>query len=436
MPVRRALSVACLLAVAAAPLALASPVGAAATAPYDTGRTSRVSISTTEAQGNGQVSRPYYPTQPVSLSRSGRYVTFTSTSSNLVPGDANGAGSDVFVRDRSNGTTTLVSRDEQGRQGDRSEDDCSDGICRFAGESLVSADGRVVAFTMQHAQDGADKDDLYVRDLQTGTSRELTTYARVLLAGISSSGRHVLGTSTSRYTNDTSVLLWDTVAGTRRLLARGESVYAGDVSDDGRYATYTKGGLDSAGRYAVRVYRQDLQSSAERLVSVARGGAVENGNSSRPSMSANGRFVAFSSWSSNLVAGDTNGKYDVFVRDLVAGTTRRVSVSSSGAQGNSASYPQSISDDGRYVAFTSAASNLVTSDTNARPDAFVRDTVGNRTRRVSVSSSGAQADVGSANPAISGDGLHVAFTSRATNLVPGDTNGQDDVFVRDAAPFG
>jgi len=114
-----------------------------------------------------------------------------------------------------------------------------------------------------------------------------------------------------------------------------------------------------------------------------------------------------------------------------AGDTTRVSVASDGAQGNDYSYSPSISADGRYVAFDSSASNLVSGDTNGARDVFVHDRQGGGTTRVSVTSDGAQGGTGSWNPSISADGRYVAFYSGASNLVSGDTNGTDDVFVHD-----
>lgn len=156
-----------------------------------------------------------------------------------------------------------------------------------------------------------------------------------------------------------------------------------------------------------------------------------NSASYEPSVSADGRYVAFTSYASNLVAGDTNGALDVFVRDRSANTTTRVSVSSSGAQGNGGSEQPSISENGRYVAFTSYADNLVARDSNLTYDVFVRDLLRRTTVRVSVSSSEAAGNDRSLRPAISADGRYVAFESRASNLVGRDTNGRTDIFVRD-----
>ena len=173
------------------------------------------------------------------------------------------------------------------------------------------------------------------------------------------------------------------------------------------------------------------QSGITIRMSVSSSGKQANGYSHYPSISANGRYVAFESDASNLVANDTNAQRDVFVRDRIAKTTTRVSTSSTGTQSSGGSAYASISSDGRYVAFNSAASNLVPNDTNAVPDVFVRDTVANTTIRASVSSIGAQGNGRSAFAAISQDGRHVAFESNASNLVDGDSGGWTDIFVHD-----
>jgi len=170
-----------------------------------------------------------------------------------------------------------------------------------------------------------------------------------------------------------------------------------------------------------------------RMASVTPTGDPGNGESdAAPSISSNGRFVAFASEASDLVPGDTLGNRDVFVRDMVAGTTTRVSVRSNGAEANGSSESPAISGDGRYVAFASGASNLVNGDTNENSDVFVHDRQTGMTRRVSVSTDETQAlGGGSEDPSISSAGGSVVFTSGATNLVGDDTNGNLDVFVRD-----
>jgi LPXTG-site transpeptidase (sortase) family protein len=141
--------------------------------------------------------------------------------------------------------------------------------------------------------------------------------------------------------------------------------------------------------------------------------------------------VAFESPASNLVSGDTNGDHDIFVHDRQTGMTTRVSVASDGTQANSYSYASSLSADGRYVAFSSDASNLVSGDTNGEFDIFVHDRRTGGTARVSLASDGSQGNGLSYAPSISADGRFVVFGSSASNLVSGDTNGVMDVFLHE-----
>ena len=163
--------------------------------------------------------------------------------------------------------------------------------------------------------------------------------------------------------------------------------------------------------------------------SVASDGTEGNDGSYRPSLSSDGRYVAFHSSTSNLVAGDTNGVADIFVHDRRMGKTSRVSTASDGTEGNNNSYDPSISSDGRYVAFYSYAANLVAGDTNGVADIFVHDRLTGETARVSTASDGTEGNNDSYDPSISSDGRYVAFESWATNLVAGDTNGRRDIFV-------
>lgn len=173
-------------------------------------------------------------------------------------------------------------------------------------------------------------------------------------------------------------------------------------------------------------------SSQTEMLSVSSTGEPGlSAGSSAPSISSDGRSVAFQSGAWNLVPGDTNATGDVFVRDRQSGITTRVSVSSSGAQDNGLSTDAAISADGRVVAFASNASNLVPGDTNGTWDIFVHDREAGTTERVSVSSSGMQASHASTKPVLSADGQVVAFQSAAGNLVAGDTNGAIDIYVHD-----
>jgi Tol biopolymer transport system component len=170
-------------------------------------------------------------------------------------------------------------------------------------------------------------------------------------------------------------------------------------------------------------------------VSVSSAGAEGNQQSSWASVSADGRFVAFWSSATNLVAGDTNGDFDAFVHDRAGEVTERVSVSSAGVEGDLGSFvgevPGALSDDGRYVAFTSCATNLVAGDTNGWSDIFVRDRLTGTTTRVSVDSQGNEGNNCCWGATLSADGRYVAFTSCSSNLVADDTNGYPDIFVHD-----
>ena len=173
------------------------------------------------------------------------------------------------------------------------------------------------------------------------------------------------------------------------------------------------------------------QVPAGGRVSVSSTEVQANGESFLLDYSDNGRFVLFGSEATNLVAGDSNDSADLFVRDTVAGTTQRVSVGNGGVQADDDSFSGSISDDGRFVAFSSGASNLYAGDTLDETDVFVRDRTLGTTEVLSVGVGGVEANGGSFEPAISGDGTKVSFASTATNLIAGDTLGFTDVFLRD-----
>ena len=179
------------------------------------------------------------------------------------------------------------------------------------------------------------------------------------------------------------------------------------------------------------VFVHDLNTASTERVSVATAGTEGDNDAFTLSLSSNGNFVAFGSTATNLVAGDTNDVIDVFVRDRNTNTTERVSLTNAGLQANGESFSPAISSAGRFVAFRSDATNLVANDTNNNADIFVRDRTLGVTRRVSVASDGTQANGDSILPAISSDGRFVAFSSDASNLVAGDTNNLADIFVHD-----
>lgn len=326
-----------------------------------------------------------------SLSANGRFVAFSSEASDLVGGDTNGTW-DLFVRDLTNGTTTLVSRSADG-QGTGNA---------MSVVPAISAGGRFVAFCSA-ASDLAPGDvngqfDVFVRDVRNGT----TTLASANAAGGGGDG----------------------------------GSFDPAISADGRFLAFASDATDlvAGDTNALRdVFVRDAKSRGTTLVSWnATGTAPGNGRSAAPAVSANGRFVAFHSEASDLVDGDANGTWDVFVRDLKQGTTTLVSRSAAGAgTSNAMSVAPSISADGRLVAFGSFASDLVVGDTNGQWDVFVVRVKRGGAILVSGDAGGGGTGTGGfPATSLSGNGRFVAFEGWA-DLMPGGASGTSEAFVRD-----
>ena len=211
------------------------------------------------------------------------------------------------------------------------------------------------------------------------------------------------------------------------------------ISADGRYVAFESfaSNLDANDTNGFKdVFVRDRQTATTQVVSLTSGGASGNEDCFDPAISADGRFVSFSSDATDLVAGDTNAKTDVFLRDRQSGTTERVSVATGGAEANAFSGGGLPSSDGRWIVFTSTATNLVAGDTNGASDVFLRDRQSGTTVRLDLSTGGAQANGGAFGYSISTDGRFAAFSALASNLVGGDTNAAADVFVRDTNASG
>jgi hypothetical protein len=426
-------------------LSIALAISATSFASAQSGLTTRVSLSTSGAQANDDCAPP-------AMSADGRYVVFRSFASTLVPGDVNGF-SDVFVRDRITGQTTLVSVATDGAQGNQG---CDNG-------TAISADGRYVAFASFADNlvpgDTNNSMDVFVHDRVTGiTTRESVDSNGVQgnsdsrYPSLSGDGRYVAFASpaTNLVRNDLNqrwdIFVRDRMMGTTTRVSLGAGGQEGNdnsfgpvLSADGRYVGFTSyasnfvPGDDNSSRDA---FVRDTIAGTTTCISLDSSGNTGNGDSVFTAFSADDRYAVFHGGASTLVPGDTNGFWDVFLRDLVAGTTTRVSVDSNGNQANQSSLNGVISADGRYVAFSSLATNLVPGDTNNWLDVFVHDLATGVTERASVSSSGIQGDMWSDTPVLSTDGRFVTFASKSTNLVSDDTNGFADIFVRDRNPSG
>lgn len=327
------------------------------------------------------------------VSADGRYVAFVSWGSNLVPGDTNDIY-DVFVRDLQLGQTTRVSVDSNGAQGNGGSEEID-----------MTPEGRYIAFSSDASlvpDDTNDSRDVYVHDRQTGVTSRVS---------VSSFGAQAF-----------------------------VDCYGASISADGRYVAFSSGGQflvpdDTNLRHDVFVH--DGQTGETTRVSVDSSGAQGSGDSSDACISRNGRYVVFNTGAQNL-SGTTTGGH-VVLHDRQTAQTVLISRSSNGTPGNQSSSSACVSSDGRFVSFRSDATNLVLGDTSPT-DVFVRDRYLGHTVRASVSNSGTGGDSTSEpwmylqSRWLSDDGRYVAFPSYSTNLVPGDTNGVLDAFVRDVGP--
>jgi Tol biopolymer transport system component len=414
--------------------------------------TLRVSVSSAQLQANGPSTQP-------TLSQDGDVVAFLSGAGNLVPVDNNGSGSDVFVHRVGAGTTAIASVNDAGTVA----------AAQSVSSALpgISGDGRFVAFASDANYVAADTggfSDLFRADLLgTPTIRvsladdEAPLNAGVQAVagdGISFDGSRILFATTAdnAVAGDGNLnfdlFLRDVdVGSTRRLTLRSdgsESAFSvGDfasLSADGLVALFLgsiDGGFVPGGSNSHLVVRDiasgvnagTLPEPAGNQLRRAAGAAQLDATAG---LSADGRFVVFSSVDDHLVEGDSNRAMDVFVRDRQMGTVRRVSVASSGNQANAASGRARISVDGRYVVFESLASNLVTGDANGVQDVFRHDLQSGTTVRVSTTPADVDPNGASQDPVLSADGRWVAFASAADNLIAGDGNGVADIFLWDA----
>jgi Tol biopolymer transport system component len=319
---------------------------------------------------------PSGPSSSPSLSADGRILVFASLATNLVPG--RGAG--IYQYESGSGEREYLVNGEA---------------------PVISADGRFVAFVSKAdnlvPNDDNRKQDVFVLERLTGQ------VSRVSVSSAGAEGDNESGTDGLAISADGRYVAFQ---------SRAENLITGDTNarED--------------------IFVRDRQTGQTTRESIATSGAQANQVSAGASISADGRYLVFSSQASNLILGDTNAAVDVFLRDRQLNQTRRVSVPTSGVQATGRSDGPHITPSGRYVAFTSVAPNLVADDTNAVADVFVRDLQASTTTRLSLTGAGGESNGASDQAALSNDGRYAAFRSGGSNLVPDDTNGSTDVFVR------
>lgn len=478
------ISAACLLIIAVSLLLLAN--GQASWIQVE-----RVSIANDGTEANNYSSDP-------SISADGRYIAFASWASNLVPADTNGQ-SDVFVHDRDSGTTEIVSIGIGGQS--------SDGLSAHA---VISGDGRFIAFYSEASNlvpnDSnecgypASCPDIFLRNLQTGTTELVSldsngnqTDGPSLAPAISFDGRFVAFSSSASNLVDSDtnscpgqgypgtcldVFVRDRLLGTTQRVsttsdgeqANGPS-HIPSISGDGQMVVFgtTAGNLIGenapeceATGYCEQIIAVNQSTGKTEVVSVGLTGEPGNNHSLSQEISSNGQYVAFVSAAKNLAANSTEYSREVFVRDLVNGTTERVSLGESGEILNdlacSPLFPTNcidISENGRYVAFEYRGTDGFSDQNTCQPGPnsfycyhiYLRDRFAGITSRVSVDPDGAQGDGTSHSPSISADGSVITFESQASNLVPNDTNECElysfpfettscaDIFVRNLSPL-
>ena len=351
-----------------------------------------------------------------SISADGRFVAFSTSADNVTVGDTNGF-SDIFVRDTCVGatgctpSTILISMADDGAQGNS----------HVGWYASISDDGRLVAFTAFSDNlvvgDTNVRGDIFVRDTCFGATGCTPSTIRVSVAD--DGGELDSGSTYATITADGRFVSFSTWA---------DGVTADDT--DGVPGIFQRDTCVGASGCTPSTTLIGPSSKEDNVIYFF-----------RPEMSADGRYVVFMSDYASIVAGDTNNATDVFVRDTCRGIalcipeTVRISINSSGVEGDAGSGGPSISADGRFIAFDSFASNLVLEDTNDSVDVFVRDTclgvVGcsPRTFRVSIDGKGAEGGRWSWRPSLSGDGRFVALRSEASNFVLDDGNSVSDIFV-------
>lgn len=389
--------------------------------------------------GNGSSNNP-------AISANGRYVVYHSDAGNLVAGDTNNS-TDIFHYDRKTGITSRISVASQGQGSDSSVD------------PRINSNGRYVVYSSAATNlvegDTNVRYDIFLFDTKTGATGRVSVDSLGVQGNggsftpsISANGRYIVYESEAnnlvKGDNNLSrdIFLYDRKTGATRIVSvdgqgnpGNAGSYSARISANGRYVVYHSDAgnlVPGDTNSAPDVFLFDRKTGATTRISVHKSGAQGNGGSFSGHISANGRWVTYSSDAGNLVDGDTNAKSDIFLYDRTTGITRLISLDSLGNQGNDGSYSPRISSKGRYVVYASDASNLVNGDANGFPDVFRFDKKTGITSRISVGSQGNEGTGGGAfSPSISTNGRYVVYESFADNLVAGDVNNTADIFLYD-----
>ena len=406
--------------------------------------TERVSLDSAGHEGDRASKNP-------SLNSDGQFIVFASEATNLVSDDFNDV-QDIFLHDWLTNVTTRVSVNAQGQEANGTSD-----------WPEISADGRWVAFSSAASNlvdgDNNGVDDVFVIELSSGAVERVSISSAGGQANnistqpvISGDGRFVafISSATNLISDSTSgqseAYLYDRED--RRL--HWVSAPNGGPNDwpSGELSISVDGNWVAFSSRSSQLIADDINGRSDIFLWNTASGTLEfanspspteqaNGSSYLPALSADGRWIAFRSYASNLVSNDNNGMFDIFLRDRLTGSIQFVSLTSAGEQNqNGSSDEPVISADGRFIAFRSNATNLVSNDNNNKMDIFLRDMQGTTTR-VSTDSAGVESDDNAFAPAISSNSAVIAFYSESTtlDLVLVDSNASDDVFAHGDKPI-
>ncbi|MBE5315051.1 MAG: PD40 domain-containing protein [Xanthomonadales bacterium] len=396
-----------------------------------------VSSTSADAVGDNNSHMP-------AISADGRHVAYLSTAGNLVPNfTANSLQNKVFIKDRLTRSSRLVSATASGEAATSS----------CAGSPSLSADGRFVAFQCNSpnlpANGGWNGDRIFVKDMLSGAIELVShpSYSNALVPAISGDGRYVVfqqgrpGVGTGVYVRDRQT---QTLTNQHLTLAGGDA--GGEdvtweprmrpaISADGRFVSFQSVNaqlVEPDLNAAADVFVRDRSAQVTARASAAYAGVRNTGDSSAAAISRDGETVVFASNSRALIAGDTNGRSDVFLRNSTSGAVQRVSIAADGVQANGDSFAPAYAEASGEVFFLSSATNLIANDTNGRVDLFAKRLSDGSVRRISTAF-GSQSPVDALGPiAVSRDGLRVVFTSadRSEYLgSTGDRNGFVDIVL-------